>query len=165
LHPESCILPPAPPPLSRAEYRDLAQLYFWTWRDREGFAQELDGITLLGIDNDLGVRDPMVDCFLNNIMRAADNEIQRFYDLLGYAITQARAMEGDEEYLAFLLRARKLIAQHYDHINAADDVEMLRASIEAARNKLEREPAGTVAHRSMQVEKRGGACDSVQRSQ
>ncbi|MCX7001856.1 MAG: hypothetical protein NTV22_01120, partial [bacterium] len=121
---------------SREEYTELAQLYFWTHQDRPGFKTVLDGITLLGIDNDLGINDPMVNCFLNNIMRADDDEIQRFYDLLGYAITQARALRGDERYLAFLCNARTLFGNVYDFLNPEDDLEKVQTRIEDVKKQL-----------------------------
>jgi hypothetical protein len=121
---------------SPEEHKELAQLYFWTHQDRPGFKTLLDGITLLGIDNDLGVRDPMIDCYLNNIMRADDNEIQRFYDLLGYAIAQARALRGDEHYLAFLCNARMIIGQAYGIIRAARDIDTVCQRIQRIRESL-----------------------------
>ncbi len=124
--------------LSREEHKELAQLYFWTHQDRPGFKTVLDGITLLGIDNDLGVRDPMVDCFLNNIMRADDTEIHRFYDLLGYALSHARAEKGDEIYIGFLCNARTVMAEMCPFLAAEDDIEILRHRIDTVRQLLKR---------------------------
>jgi len=118
------------------EYTELAQLYFWTHQDRPGFKTVLDGITLLGIDNDLGVKDPLVDCFLNNIMRADDVEIQRFYDLLGYAITQARAQKGDEAYLAWLCKARLLFCKVCGFLQASDDLSGVAQRVTARKTEL-----------------------------
>jgi len=122
--------------LSREEHKELAQLFFWTHQDRPGFKTVLDGMTLLGIDNDLGVRDPMVDCFLNNIMRANDAEIQRFYDLLGYAITQARALKGDENYIASLCNARSSLCSAYDDLIPKNDLAIVASRLEAIRQRL-----------------------------
>jgi len=98
----------------------------------------LDGITLLGIDNDLGVNDPMVNCFLNNIMRADDAEIQRFYDLLGYAIVQARSLRGDEEYIAMLVNARNAMSRGFAFLGRADDLGTVRKRINAVKNQLKK---------------------------
>gem|GEM_PF-5170981 len=120
---------------SPQEYTELSQLYFWTYQDRPGFKTLLDGLTLLGIDNDLGVNDPMVNCFLNNIMRVDDSEIQRFYDLLGYAITQARGLKHDEDYLAFLLSSRDIMGTIHHWLKRDSDLEALRARIAHVSSK------------------------------
>ncbi|MCX7002710.1 MAG: hypothetical protein NTV22_05475, partial [bacterium] len=124
---------------SREEHKELAQLLFWTHQDRPGFKTILDGITLLGIDNDLGVNDPMVNCFLNNIMRADDAEIQRFYDLLGYAIMQARALKGDEEYIVMLVNARNAMARGFTFLSRKNDLKTVRKRIHAVKKQLKKE--------------------------
>jgi len=125
--------------LSREEHKELAHLYFWTHQDRPGFKTLLDGITLLGIDNDLGVRDPMVDAYLNNIMRADDAEIQRFYDLLGYAISQARALKGDEDYLVFLCNARAMMTKASPFLDVSDDLRQTTKRINNVKQNLKRQ--------------------------
>ncbi|MCX7005361.1 MAG: hypothetical protein NTV22_19115 [bacterium] len=123
---------------SPKEYTELAQLYFWTHQDRTGFKTVLDGLTLLGIDNNLGVKDPMVGCFLNNIMRADDAEIQRFYDLLGYALSHARAEKGDEIYIGFLCIARTVMAEMCPFLASEDNIKILRHRIDTVRELLKR---------------------------
>ncbi len=125
--------------LSREEYQEFAQLYFWTHQDRPGFKTVLDGLTLLGIDNDLGVNDPMVNCFLSNIMRADDAEIERFYDLLGYAIMQARALKGDEEYIVMLVNGRNAMARGFTFLSRKNDLKTVRKRIHAVKKQLEKE--------------------------
>lgn len=126
--------------LTREEYKQLAQLYFWTHRDREGFRHVLNGLTLLGIDNDLGVKDPMVDCFLNNIMRADDSEIRHFCDVLEYAVVQARAVKGDEPYLAWLCKANKIMDETYGLGDSEAPIEAVSRRIDQVRQRLQRYP-------------------------
>ncbi|MCX7004022.1 MAG: hypothetical protein NTV22_12245 [bacterium] len=111
------------------EYTELAQLYFWTQQDRPGFQALLDGMARLGIDNDLGIKDPLLNLFMHNIMRTDDAEIQRFYDVLGYAITQARAQKGDEEYVALLINTRTLLKVLYGYLVPCDDLAALSSRV------------------------------------
>jgi len=135
--------------LSREEHKELAQLYFWIHQDRPGFKTVLDGLTLLGIDNDLGANDPIIDCFVNNLQNADDAEIQRFYDLLGYAITQARALKGDENYIAVLCNARLLLCKVYSFLRPEDDLAKAFDRIAEARVALAKTvQAGPAAKRA-----------------
>ena len=60
--------------LTKPEIADYSQILFYSRKDREGFGKLLEGISKLGIDNNLGIKDPLVDKFLNNIMRADNDE-------------------------------------------------------------------------------------------
>jgi len=118
------------------DYANYAQILFYSRKDREGFSKLLTGISKLGIDNNLGVKDPLVDKFLNNIMRADDNEVKWFYDLLGWAIVDARAKAGDENYLAFLCNARTLFCKVYDFLNRKDDLKKVKERIDVVKEQL-----------------------------
>ncbi|MCX7001832.1 MAG: hypothetical protein NTV22_01000, partial [bacterium] len=118
------------------EYTELAQLYFWTHQDRLGFKTILDGITLLGINNDLIMTDPLVVCFQANVMRANDAEFQRFYDLMGYAIAQARMLKGDEEFIAILCGTRLVMRKTFDWIEDHDDLQAVVARCEEIKREL-----------------------------
>jgi len=118
------------------EYRELAQLYFWTHQDRPGFKTILDGITLLGINNDLIMTDPLFVCFQANVMRANDAEFQRFYDLVGYAIAQARMLKGDEEFIAILCGTRLVMRKTFDWIEDHDDLQAVVARCEEIKREL-----------------------------
>jgi hypothetical protein len=122
--------------LTRGEHKEAAQILFWSHDDRAGFSMLLQGLTKLGIDNDLGVKDPMVDCFLNNLMRADDQEISYFYDLLGYAIVDARALEGDEKYLAFLCNSRMVMAKLFHILRPEDDIKKALTRVDQVKAQL-----------------------------
>ncbi len=119
--------------LSKPEIANYAQILFYSRKDREGFPKLLTGISKLGIDNNLGVKDPFVDKFLNNIMRADDDEVKWFYDLLGWAIIDARAKAGDENYLAFLCNARTLFCKVYDFLDKEDDLKKVKKRIDVVK--------------------------------
>ncbi|RLD09359.1 MAG: hypothetical protein DRI44_08655, partial [Chlamydiae bacterium] len=122
--------------LSKSEIANYAQILFYSRKDREGFSKLLEGICNLGIDNNLGVKDPLVDKFLNNIMRADDDEVKYFYDLLGWAIVDARAKAGDEKYLAFLCNARTLFCKVYDFLEPEDDLEKVKKRIDEVKKQI-----------------------------
>ena len=122
--------------LTKDEIANYAQILFYSRKDREGFSKLLEGISKLGIDNNLGVKDPLVDKFLNNIMRADDDEVKWFYDLLGWAIVDARAKAGDENYLAFLCNARTLFCKVYDFLNPEDDLEKVKKRIDVVKRQI-----------------------------
>ena len=122
--------------LTKEDYANYSQILFWSRKDREGFSKLLEGISKLGIDNNLGVKDPLVDMFLNNIMRADDFEIQSFYDLLGYEIMRARSLKGDEKHLAFLYIARNFICKMYGFIIPENDFKNIKMRIEQVKIQL-----------------------------
>ena len=122
--------------LTKPELANYSQILFYTRKDREGFGKLLEGISKLGIDNNLGVKDPLVDKFLNNIMRADDDEVKYFYDLLGWAIVDARAKAGDEDFLAFLCNARTLFCKVYDFLNPEDDLKKVKERIDEVKKQL-----------------------------
>ena len=122
--------------LTKPEIANYAQILFYSRKDREGFSKLLEGISKYGIDNNLGVKDPLVDKFLNNIMRADDDEVKYFYDLLGWAIVDARANAGDEEYLAFLCNARTLFCKVYDFLDKEDDLEKVKERIDVVKEQI-----------------------------
>jgi len=122
--------------LTKEELANYAQILFWSHKDREGFSKLLEGISKFGIDNNLGVKDPLVDKFLNNIMRADDEDVKYFYDLLGYEIEIARAKAGDENYLAFLCNARTLFCKVYDFLNPKDDLKKVKKRIDIVKEQL-----------------------------
>jgi len=122
--------------LSNDEIANYAQILFYSRKDREGFSKLLTGISKLGIDNNLGVKDPLVDKFLNNIMRADEDEVKWFYDLLGWAIVDARAKAGDEEYLAFLCNARTLFCKVYDFLDSEDDLKKVKKRIDVVKEQI-----------------------------
>jgi len=122
--------------LRTTDYANYAQILFYSRKDREGFSKLLAGISKLGIDNNLGVKDPLIDKFLNNIMRADDDEVKWFYDLLGWAIVDARAKAGDENYLAFLCNARTLFCKVYDFLNPEDDLKKVKERIDVVKEQL-----------------------------
>jgi len=122
--------------LTKPEIANYAQILFWCRKDREGFSKLLTGISKLGIDNSLGVKDPLVDKFLNNIMRAEDDEVKWFYDLLGWAIVDARAKAGDEDFLAFLCNARTLFCKVYDFLDPEDDLEKVKKRIDVVKQQI-----------------------------
>ena len=122
--------------LTKEDYANYAQILFWSRKDREGFSKLLTGISKLGIDNNRGVKDPLVDKFLNNIMRADDDEVKWFYDLLGWAIVDSRAKAGDENYLAFLCNARTLFCKVYDFLDSEDDLKKVKERINDVKQQL-----------------------------
>ncbi len=122
--------------LRTTDYANYSQILFYSRKDRKGFSKLLTGISKLGIDNNLGVKDPLVDKFLNNIMRADDDEVKFFYDLLGWAIVDARAKAGDENYLAFLCNARTLFCKVYDFLNPEEDLKKVKKRIDEVRKQI-----------------------------
>jgi len=122
--------------LRTTDYANYAQILFYSRKDREGFSKLLTGISKLGIDNNLGVKDPLVEMFLNNIMRADDDEVKFFYDLLGWAIVDARAKAGDENYLAFLCNARTLFCKVYDFLEPENDLKKVKKRIDIVKRQL-----------------------------
>jgi len=121
--------------LRTTDYANYSQILFYSHKNREGFSKLLEGISKLGIDNNLGVKDPLVDKFLNNIMRADDDEVKWFYDLLGWAIVDARAKAGDENFLAFLCNARTLFCKVYDFLNPEDDLKKVKKRIDVVKEQ------------------------------
>ena len=122
--------------LTKNELANYAQILFYSRKDREGFGKLLEGICNLGIDNDHGVKDPLVNMFLNNITRANDNEVKYFYDLLGWTIVDARAKAGDENYLAFLCNARTLFCKVYGFLNPEDDLKKVKERIDEVKRRI-----------------------------
>jgi len=122
--------------LTKPELANYAQILFYSRKDREGFSKLLEGISNLGIDNNLGVKDLLIDKFLNNIMRADNEEVEYFYDLLGYEIEAARAKAGDEKYLAFLCNARTLFCKVYDFLSPKDDLKKVKKRIDKVKEQL-----------------------------
>ena len=122
--------------LTKPEIANYTQILFYSRKDREGFSKLLEGISKLGIDNNLGVKDPLVDKFLNNIMRADNEEVEYFYDLLGYEIEAARAKAGDEKYLAFLCNARTIFCKFYDFLNSENDLKKVKKRIDKVKKQL-----------------------------
>jgi hypothetical protein len=101
----------------------------------------LQGLTKLGIDNDLGVKDPMVDCFLNNIMRADDQEISYFYDLLGCALSDVPPLADYEGLMVFLCAEREHLSSLFSFLAEEDDIAALKQRVTAARELLAFAPA------------------------
>ncbi len=124
--------------LRTTDYANYAQILFYSRKDREGFSKLLEGISTLGIDNKFEIRkrDVLVEKFLGNIMRADDEEIKYFYDLLGYEIEAARAKAGDENYLAFLCNARTLFCKVYDFLSPEDDLKKVKKRIDKVKKQL-----------------------------
>jgi len=96
--------------LSREQFNGYAKVLFSLGKDRDAFAQLLYGIAKYGFDEDLGIKDPMVDLFLNALPRTTDDEIEWYYDLVGYGIMDTRAQKGDEKHLVMLLKTRMLFS-------------------------------------------------------
>jgi len=69
-------------------------------------------------------------------MRADDDEVKWFYDLLGWAIVDARAKAGDENYLAFLCNARTLFCKVYDFLDSEDDLKKVKERIDVVKEQL-----------------------------
>jgi len=69
-------------------------------------------------------------------MRADDDEVKWFYDLLGWAIVDARAKAGDEEYLAFLCNARTLFCKVYEFLNPEDDLKKIKKRIDVVKEQI-----------------------------
>jgi len=69
-------------------------------------------------------------------MRADDDEVKWFYDLLGWAIVDARAKTGDENYLAFLCNARTLFCKVYDFLNPEDDLKKVKKRIDEVKKQI-----------------------------
>ena len=122
--------------LTKPEIANYSQILFWSRKDREGFSKLLEGISKLGIDNNLGVKDLLVNKFLNNIMRADDEEVEYFYDLLGYEIETARAKAGDEKYFAFLCNARTLFCKVYNFLSSEEDLKKVKNRIDKVKEQL-----------------------------
>ena len=122
--------------LTKPEIANYAQILFWSRKDRKGFSKLLEEISKLGIDNNLDVKDPLVNKFLNNIMRTDNEEVEYFYDLLGYEIEAARAKAGDENYLAFLCNARTLFCKVYDFLNPEGDLKKIKKRIDKVKEQL-----------------------------
>jgi len=69
-------------------------------------------------------------------MRADDDEVKWFYDLLGWAIVDARAKAGDEDFLAFLCNARTLFCKVYDFLDSEDDLKKVKERIDVVKEQL-----------------------------
>ncbi|GEM_PF-2190153 len=126
--------------LTREEAKKYAQLLFDVMQDRQGFAKLLDGLSLLGIDNNLGSADPIPQCIMNNLARANKTEVTYFYNLLGLQIKQARAAKGDEAYLAWLCKARKIISDVYGMSGYDTDLIAIRRRIDEVKEYAMRHP-------------------------
>jgi len=126
------------PGLLKPEYANFAQALFNTGKDRKGFSKLLEGISKFGINNKFNftIKDELVVKFLNNIARADDEDIEYFYDLLGYAIVDARAKAGDEHYLAFLCNSRKLLCKVFKNLNPEDDLKKVKKRIDVVKKQL-----------------------------
>ncbi len=124
--------------LRTTDYANYAQALFNTGKNRKGFMKLLEGISKFGIDNkfDFRIKDELVVKFLNNIARADDEDIEYFYDLLGYAIVEARAKAGDEHYLAFLCNTRKLLCKVFRNLNPEDDLKKVKKRIDVVKKQL-----------------------------
>ena len=69
-------------------------------------------------------------------MRADNENVEYFYDLLSYEIEDARAKAGDENYLAFLCNARTLFCKVYDFLNSEDDLKKVKKRIDKVKEQL-----------------------------
>ena len=63
-------------------------------------------------------------------------KVKWFYDLLGWAIVDARAKAGDEEYLAFLCNARTLFCKVYDFLNPEEDLKKVKKRIDIVKEQI-----------------------------
>jgi len=122
--------------LTRKQFNGYAKVLFSLGRDRDAFAQLLYGIAKYGFDEDLGIKDPMVDLFLNALPRATDDEIKWYYDLVGYGIMDARAQKGDEKHLVMLLKTRMLFSTVFPFLKPEDDIKKLEGRIEYLKTNV-----------------------------
>jgi len=124
--------------LTKDGIANYAQILFYTKKDREGFGKLLEGISKYGIDNNLGFKDPLLDKFFHNILRANEDEVSQFYDSLQYALADARALKGDEDYLIQLLEARKMMCRAYDFLQPEEDLAVIKQRINKVKKTLDK---------------------------
>jgi len=122
--------------LSRDQYNGYARLLFELGKDREAFAQLLNGIAKYGFDEDLGIKDPMLNLFLNALPRANDEEIKWYYDLNGYWIEEARAEKRDKGYIMMLLKTRLLFSKVLPFIYSEDDIKKLNKRVQYLKTNM-----------------------------
>ncbi len=122
--------------LRTTDYANYSQILFYSRKDREGFSKLLKGISKFGIDNDLGFKDPLFDKFFHNILRANDDEVSQFYDSLQYALADARALKGDEDFIIQLLEARQMMCRAYDFLQPEEDLVVIKQRINQVKKTL-----------------------------
>ncbi len=90
--------------LSREQLNSYAKILFSMNRDRDAFAQLLHGIAIYGFSEELGFKDSLITLFYNALPRATDEEIEWYYDLLGYGINETYARKGSEDHILMLMK-------------------------------------------------------------
>ena len=118
--------------MQQAEYITYAETLFRKGKDREGLEVILDGLRIVGIDNKMGLKDPLVEMFLNNFFRTDKTSIESFYTILGRELETARMQKGDEQYIVFLMHARSMLCEKYSYLEKNDDLQVVKERI----NKL-----------------------------
>ncbi len=122
--------------LTREQFNAYAKVLFSLGKDREAFSQLLTGIAKYGFDEKFGLKEPMVNLFLNALPRATNNEIEWYYDLVGYGIMEARAQKGDEKHLTILLKTRMLFSAVFPFLDPEDDMKKLVKRIEYLKTNV-----------------------------
>ncbi|GEM_PF-2446779 len=144
---DSAAQPPAPPAsykaqvssistLTRDEYRELAQLYFWTGRDSDGFDTLAAGLVFFGPVESKELDRGFLSIYLEFLPRATPAQCATFYTLLGTCIDRARALSGDENYLARLICMRNEMRRMFPELPAEDDLAKLRMRVERVASSI-----------------------------
>ncbi len=121
--------------LTKVEYINYAQLNMIKHKNRTAFQLLTEGMFRKGIDNDQGVHDPLVDCFLAHMCLAEKEDIELFYYVLGDAVAHARALKGDEELLATLIQCRKVMCDLYPRLLEEKDIDQLKKRVAHLQTK------------------------------
>ncbi len=122
--------------LTKPEIANYVQVLFCSHEDRKGFSKLLEGISNLGIKNNQDGIDQLVVIFLNNILRADEDDIRYFYDLLGSGIEESSAKAGDEKSLAFLCFARASLCKTYDFLEPENDLKKVKKRINLVKKQF-----------------------------
>ena len=116
--------------LTRKEHNDFARLLFVTGNNEKAFSLLLNGLAKYGFVPNQGAEDPIIKVFLNALPRATDEDINYFYDLLGWAIKEAQMKKGDEKYIAFLAKTRFLLCSIFPFLHEKNDFDLINKRLE-----------------------------------
>jgi len=122
--------------LTREQFNGYAKTLFSLNKDRDAFAQLLYGIAKYGFSEELGFKDPLIALFYNALPRATDDEIEWYYDLLGYGIVETRARKGNENHILMLMKTRMALSAVLPFLHREDDMNKLHSRISFLKTNL-----------------------------
>jgi len=118
--------------LSHEQFNIYVKELFSLGRDRIAFKQILKEIGICSSynnnENNLALINT-IKLFLKRMPDATDNEIIRFYELLGCVISESSIDKKEEKFLSFVCRTRLLLAKVFPFLDRKNDLALIEHKV------------------------------------